>query len=490
MTVSEMYFASCARVEDTLRCGVCGVDTVHESQSRMFTAPNVLVVQVRRRAGPRVAVGVEEQLDVPGLPVMELAGVVYHNGRTFQEGHYMALCRGPGGRFWFYDDNRPVLRRPEEVAHIRPRQVYMLVYCRRDGSATWQRRAAVADCVDLDGVDGGDDEGRRGRRDAEREGDQNVSEVSGRAFSSSGHLPAASQEVESPKRRRLTSKKSCEGSKDAALQVDESPRRGCGVVDSKSVYGRSVGSPLIREATTPERVAKASRVGSAATVDEMALSPRPDAAAQRADVAMDGEAQSVVPAGVGEAASSAVQSLASLRRLRRKVSSSAGSPARGASVHEVDASQLFGARTPNRIHDSMAVGDAGATPRRAGTPPHRLRSKTPTRVGSPVLDGACVDSDEALLHAAGSGMPQNQLRGVTDEAGLAEAGRGQSQRTAFARGSGGRGQSRGMSGQGKGRGRGQHGAGALTEEHAAAAPRRSARVAALAAEQLGDAGRR
>jgi len=412
MTVSEMYFASCARDQDTLRCGVCGVDTAHESQSRMFTAPNVLVVQVRRRAGPRVAVGVEEQLDVPGLPVMELAGVMYHNGRTFQEGHYMALCRGPGGRFWFYDDNRPVLRRPEEVAHIRPRQAYMLVYCRRDGSATWQRRAAVPDIVDVDGGDGGGGDGHGGGRGAE--GRQN-------ARSSSGHVPGVRQEGESPKRRRLTRKRTCEGGTDTAPQVDDSARRACGVADGRSVSERRVGSPVIPEATTPERVAKASRVET--------------------------------------------------------------------SGHDADAARSFGAETPKRTGDAVAVGDAGATPRRAGTPPHRLRSKTPTRVGSPVLDGACGGPGEVSLHAAGSGLPRNQLRGVTDEAELAETGRGQLQRT-VARGGGGRGQSRGMSGQGKGRGRGQHGAGALTEEHAAAAPRRSSRVAARAAEQRGDVGRR
>ena len=135
LTVAEMYFASCAPEDQEVYCSRCEKNTIHDSQTRMFTAPNVLVVQVRRVAGVRVPVAVEEQLDVPGLPTMELIGVVYHNGESLVRGHYTCLCRGPGGRFWLYDDSKPVSPMNKELSHIKPREVYMVVDGSRDGSA-------------------------------------------------------------------------------------------------------------------------------------------------------------------------------------------------------------------------------------------------------------------------------------------------------------------------------------------------------------------
>ena len=40
----------------------------------MMTPPNVLAIHVRRQEGARVPVAVEQQLDLPGFPVMELVG--------------------------------------------------------------------------------------------------------------------------------------------------------------------------------------------------------------------------------------------------------------------------------------------------------------------------------------------------------------------------------------------------------------------------------
>ena len=151
-TVTEMYLASCAAVEHEFKCVACGRDTAHESQSQIFTAPNVLVVQVRRGAGPRLRVAVEEVLDLPGLPSMTLVGVVYHRGETPSSGHYTCLCRGPQGRFWYYDDNRPVQREQQEVAHVKPSQVYMAVYCRSDGSGSWRQDAVAGDAIEVDGL--------------------------------------------------------------------------------------------------------------------------------------------------------------------------------------------------------------------------------------------------------------------------------------------------------------------------------------------------
>ena len=72
---------------------------------------------------------------------MELIRVVYHNGCDFHSGHYTCLCRGPGGRFWSYDDAKPVHREDRDIAHIKPKQVVLVVYGRSDGGATFTRSA-------------------------------------------------------------------------------------------------------------------------------------------------------------------------------------------------------------------------------------------------------------------------------------------------------------------------------------------------------------
>mgnify|MGYP003320628096 CR=1 FL=1 len=98
-------------------------------------------------------VAVEQQLDLPGFPLMELIGVVYHNGRSFSSGHYTCLCRGPGGRFWSYDDTMPVHREDRDISHIKPKQVVLAVYGRGDGSATLAQVAAEAAEVAVVGID-------------------------------------------------------------------------------------------------------------------------------------------------------------------------------------------------------------------------------------------------------------------------------------------------------------------------------------------------
>ena len=84
---------------------------------------------------------------------MELIGVVYHNGRSFSSGHYTCLCRGPGGRFWSYDDTMPVHREDRDISHIKPKQVVLAVYGRGDGSATLAQQAAEAAEVAVVGID-------------------------------------------------------------------------------------------------------------------------------------------------------------------------------------------------------------------------------------------------------------------------------------------------------------------------------------------------
>ena len=155
MTLTDLYYHECAKEQtadgEEVYCEACQARTRHESQTRAVTAPNVLVIQIRRREGVRAGIAVEEQLELPDMPAMELVGVVYHNGATYKSGHYTCLCRGPGGRFWFYDD-RSVHKMNTEVAHIKPREVVMAVYCKRDGSAGWKQHVRDDGVVDLDTV--------------------------------------------------------------------------------------------------------------------------------------------------------------------------------------------------------------------------------------------------------------------------------------------------------------------------------------------------
>ena len=137
MTVAEMYLASCAKVGMCIACDRCGRSTEHEEQRRICSVPNVLVVQLSRPSDAggwlvREPVSVEERLVVQGLAAMELVGVIYHSGATVHSGHYTCLCRGPGGRFWFYDDDHPRVKMTQEVAHIKPRNVHTVVYARRE----------------------------------------------------------------------------------------------------------------------------------------------------------------------------------------------------------------------------------------------------------------------------------------------------------------------------------------------------------------------
>ena len=157
LTVSEMYLAACAcnaQVEEI----VCTSEecknaiTKHVSQCRMMSVPNVLVIQVQRDAGRRIPVAVEEQLDLPGCDAMQLIGVLYHNGPSIHSGHYTSLCRGPGGRFWFYNDDRPVCRMYDDVAHVKPSEVYMVVYAKANGASKWGRQCEMADEITV-GVD-------------------------------------------------------------------------------------------------------------------------------------------------------------------------------------------------------------------------------------------------------------------------------------------------------------------------------------------------
>ena len=154
LTVTEMYMKSCGPEKVTWWCADCAADTEHVCQTRLRTLPNVLLFQVRRRPGEaRVPVDVEDRLELPGFAAMELLGVVYHHGATMKSGHYTCVCRGPHGRYWYYDDGRAVVALQKEVSQVKPREVYLLVYCPVDGCAEWQGDAGLLSGVGSDGAD-------------------------------------------------------------------------------------------------------------------------------------------------------------------------------------------------------------------------------------------------------------------------------------------------------------------------------------------------
>ena len=55
----------------------------------------------------------------------------------FDAGHYVCAIRDASGEFWLFDDDRDPVRLGGDIAHVRQREVYMLVYTRRGGVARW-----------------------------------------------------------------------------------------------------------------------------------------------------------------------------------------------------------------------------------------------------------------------------------------------------------------------------------------------------------------
>ena len=82
-TVTELYYQSAAPTTVEMFCGACAASTSHREQSRLLTAPNVLLLHVQRCEGgaasvARPSVQPEAFLTLPGLPGRyDLAAVIY-----------------------------------------------------------------------------------------------------------------------------------------------------------------------------------------------------------------------------------------------------------------------------------------------------------------------------------------------------------------------------------------------------------------------------
>ena len=250
----------------------------------------MLLIQVKRSPGLRSPVEVDASLELPGLSVMELVGVVYHAGSSFKTGHYVCAVRDSLGEFWLYDDDWDPVRLGGDIAHVRQREVYLVVYCRRAGVARWavpEVGSIVRDGIGCDLSTG--DPANAGVQGTKGKG----CPVEGRVGSAAGVGSVGSGVV--PPRRRLLRKVS---SAAVSTGLPATPRRRLGrVLTMDSVAS----SPLIRLSTEAERLeaARLQAVG--------------DPVAEEWDM----EAGSAV-AGVGAACSGVAVASPVLRRVRSK----------------------------------------------------------------------------------------------------------------------------------------------------------------------------
>ena len=307
-TMSEMYLRWCGPlgIETASDCVACGVRQRHLEQNRLRHAPRVLVMKVQRRPiggaaehAPlrREEVAVEEDLDLPGLPRMTLGGVVYHNGRTAETGHYTCVCRGPGGRFWVFDDAH-VRALDVDVSTYKRTQVALAVYVRAGGEP-WLRgpggrgvgAGAGPSGVGVVRAEGGSSGGiavtpRRVR------GKGRVELAAGASARGSGGAASGAVVASTPEsaRKRLRLKTSAEaeeatrggaraatGALGAAATPESGKKRLRGKTSGDMAEGFCPGTPRASEAAggaTPRASAKRGG-GGGAIVEEAQESPRP-----------------------------------------------------------------------------------------------------------------------------------------------------------------------------------------------------------------------
>ena len=146
-SITDLYLMGCALGSENgeIECSseVCqGHKRKFTAQRRVASLPNVLFVQVRRTRKDgcvsRFRVAVEDQFSLPGLGVLELAGVVYHSGgASYKSGHYTCAARAPDRMFWYFDDAATPRRLGENIADFKSECVSVLAYVRPGGEAKY-----------------------------------------------------------------------------------------------------------------------------------------------------------------------------------------------------------------------------------------------------------------------------------------------------------------------------------------------------------------
>ena len=148
VTVSELYMQWCAPVREEQFCPFCVKKTSHVVQVKVVASPNVLLVHLARscsgregsnEAMQRCPVEVEQELNLPGVGPMDLAGVVYHVGSSLcsEKARCSHVSRGSRGCFWLVDGAMQPVELDMDVARVKPRECYLAVYVRKGGGAAF-----------------------------------------------------------------------------------------------------------------------------------------------------------------------------------------------------------------------------------------------------------------------------------------------------------------------------------------------------------------
>jgi len=142
--ITDLYLRACAPRDVQRECGsrACGGAIASHSEQRcLATLPNVLLVKVSG------TVHAEEQISFPDLGHMVLSAVIYR-GRSRGGGiRYLCASRGPDGLFWMFDGSRYPWRPGQEIGHVLPAGVVLLVYMRPGGKACFAGSAVFAPIV-------------------------------------------------------------------------------------------------------------------------------------------------------------------------------------------------------------------------------------------------------------------------------------------------------------------------------------------------------
>ena len=91
--------------------------------------------------------------------------------------------------FWYYDDSATGQRKREDVGQIKPREVYMVAYCRRGGVAELAMPPAMGEAVNVLADEDMEVEPLDGRAVVDLDGDVDM-EAAGGAAASGGSAAA------------------------------------------------------------------------------------------------------------------------------------------------------------------------------------------------------------------------------------------------------------------------------------------------------------
>ena len=160
-SVTELFYRAAAEeLVPGVKCSSCGRHADARRQQRVAYMPNVLLLRVARGRGAGPELGLSRHSVVPelelsfpaavmapsfgeqrGSSTMELAAVVYHQGRSQTSGHYFATVKFDGR--WYRFDDRVVRLYTGDLERELLGYVYLLVYVRPRGEAHFAGMGAL-----------------------------------------------------------------------------------------------------------------------------------------------------------------------------------------------------------------------------------------------------------------------------------------------------------------------------------------------------------